>query len=699
MRHTGRWKIALFLAVSCVFGAISAFPPVHAAETYKATAFPFYSQEGSIITLVLSVSGATPLIAYQFVFYIIDPNNAICSSINEDHTTGVSETEFGLILAFPGPDFPSLTCSQTSLVGSYRVSVNQTKPVAKSNVSPGVYFLIGITDRGSYQRTTTVSILATGYRSLEPVTVVIRTTSSLTLILSDSIFADPSGVVVDSWKVPRNATTTEQYLVTVTGSSTSKNPSDAEIIAVYPAIMSITGITPSGSSYQRTQTMDFSFQAVYPSGEFSDTGVGLVTLARPSGGNITLTATYDSLRQVLVAKYKTTPTNQTGTWTASLQTGAFDDGWGNTGPVSPVAATAQLQPATFSVSITVKPYFVVNEQIRFNATLQYPDGTAFSSGPAYAFMTFIGQAYNYSIPVSYDSTLGLWEGAYSPNNAPGGLWALKVSGVDSASPSNSGSSTRNITLQDRPPVASFTQSSTNVLTNVIVNFDGSASNDPDGTIISYSWTFGDGSTGSGHTVSHSYASAGTFTVRLNVTDNSGSTALASAVITVQDRPPTIMFSLSTNSTTTGTVVTFNSAGTADPDGVIVSYTWDFGDGSFGSGPYPSHTYSSPGTYTVKLTVVDDSNSAISASSSIIVRAPTTAPSGTSSVPLYWFGILIAVIAGMLGGGFFYFRRHRVTHANLKIDLEAVRSEAGRIESQEFFQSVKDQLKKDREGQE
>src|SRR2546427_141309 len=600
MRHTGRWKIAVFLAVSCVFGAISAFPPVHAAETYKATAFPFYSQEGSIITLVLSVSGATPLIAYQFVFYIIDPNNAICSSINEDHTTGVSETEFGLILAFPGPDFPSLTCSQTSLVGSYRVSVNQTKPVAKSNVSPGVYFLIGIADRGSYQR---------------------------------------------------------------------------------------------------TQTMDFSFQAVYPSGEFSDTGVGLVTLARPSGGNITLTATYDSLRQVLVAKYKTTPTNQTGTWTASLQTGAFDDGWGNTGPVSPVAATAQLQPATFSVSITVKPYFVVNEQIRFNATLQYPDGTAFSSGPVYAFMTFIGQAYNYSIPVSYDSTLGLWEGAYSPNNAPGGLWALKVSGVDSASPSNSGSSTRNITLQDRPPVASFTQSSTNVLTNVIVNFDGSASNDPDGTIISYSWTFGDGSTGSGHTVSHSYASAGTFTVRLNVTDNSGSTAPASAVITVQDRPPTIMFSLSTNSTTTGTVVTFNSAGTADPDGVIVSYTWDFGDGSFGSGPYPSHTYSSPGTYTVKLTVVDDSNSAISASSSIIVRAPTTAPSGTSSVPLYWFGILIAVIAGMLGGGFFYFRRHRVTHANLKIDLEAVRSEAGRIESQEFFQSVKDQLKKDREGQE
>ncbi len=697
MRHTGRWKVALFLTISGVFGALTAFPPVHAFESYKVTAFPFYSQEGSIITLVLSVSAATPSTTYEFVFNIVDPNNAVCSSNAEDHPTLPGETEFGLILFFPGPEFPSLTCSHTSLVGAYRVVVNQTKPVSKSNVTPGVYFLVGITDRGSYQRTMTVSIVAVGYRSFEPVTVVIRTTSSLTLVLSDSIFADPSGVVVDSWKVPRNATTTEQYLVTVTGSSTSKNPSDAEIIAVYPAIMSISGIPPSSSSYQRTQTMDFSFQAVYPSSEFADTGVGLVRLARPDGVNITLTATYDSIRQVFVAKYKTSPTNQTGTWTASLRPGAFDDGWGNTGPVSPVSATTQLQPASFSVSITIKPYFVVNEQIKFNATLQYPDGTSFSSGPVYAFLTFIGGGYNYSIPVSYDSTLGLWEGAYSPNNAPGSLWSLKVSGSDSAVPSNSGSSTRNITLQDRPPVASFNESSTNVLTNVLVDFDGSASNDPDGNIISYSWTFGDGSTGSGHTVSHSYAAARTYTVNLNVTDNSGSTAVASAVITVQDRPPTVSFSPSTNSTTAGNALSFNAAGTADPDGVIVSYAWDFGDGSSGSGIAPSHSYSNPGTYTVKLTVRDDTGSTASSSSSVTIKAAPSSQSGTASVPLYWFGIVVAIIAAMLGGGFLYFRRHRVTHARLKIDLEAVRSEAGRIESQEFFQSVKDQLKKDREN--
>src|SRR3989454_11118380 len=119
MRHIGRWKIALLLAVSGVLGALTGFPAVHALETYKVTAFPFYSQEGSIITLVLSVSGATPLTTYEFVFNIVDPNNAVCSSNAEDRTTLSTETEFGLILAFPGPEFPTNSCSQTSLVGAY----------------------------------------------------------------------------------------------------------------------------------------------------------------------------------------------------------------------------------------------------------------------------------------------------------------------------------------------------------------------------------------------------------------------------------------------------------------------------------------------------------------------------------------------------------------------------------------------------
>ena len=54
-----------------------------------------------------------------------------------------------------------------------------------------------------------------------------------------------------------------------------------------------------------------------------------------------------------------------------------------------------------------------------------------------------------------------------------------------------------------------------------VSFDGTGSSDPDGTIASYAWTFGDGNNGTGATPNHTYASAGTYTVTLTVTDDGG----------------------------------------------------------------------------------------------------------------------------------------------------------------------------------
>ncbi len=55
----------------------------------------------------------------------------------------------------------------------------------------------------------------------------------------------------------------------------------------------------------------------------------------------------------------------------------------------------------------------------------------------------------------------------------------------------------------------------------------------------------------------------------------------------------------------GKKVKFSSTGSHDPDGTIMSYTWDFGDGNMGVGSSPFHTYSKTGEYTVTLTVTDD----------------------------------------------------------------------------------------------
>jgi photosystem II stability/assembly factor-like uncharacterized protein len=79
-----------------------------------------------------------------------------------------------------------------------------------------------------------------------------------------------------------------------------------------------------------------------------------------------------------------------------------------------------------------------------------------------------------------------------------------------------------------PPAASFTSA----CSGVTCNFNGSASSDPDGTITSYAWNFGDGTTGSGPTVSHTYAAVGAFTATLTVTDNGGATGAQSKSVTV-----------------------------------------------------------------------------------------------------------------------------------------------------------------------
>jgi chitodextrinase len=64
-------------------------------------------------------------------------------------------------------------------------------------------------------------------------------------------------------------------------------------------------------------------------------------------------------------------------------------------------------------------------------------------------------------------------------------------------------------------------------------FDGSGSYDPDGTIVSYLWDFGDGTTVMGAVVSPSYAVAGTYTVALIVTDNDGHTGGDAAIVKVK----------------------------------------------------------------------------------------------------------------------------------------------------------------------
>ena len=155
-----------------------------------------------------------------------------------------------------------------------------------------------------------------------------------------------------------------------------------------------------------------------------------------------------------------------------------------------------------------------------------------------------------------------------------------------------------------PPVASFTYSpGSPVHTGEFISFDATSSYDPNGSIVSYEWDFGDGSTDSGVTVTHPYVDDGTYIVTLTVTDNDGVTDSKTITIEIVDVTKPVANAGSDRTVVEDTTVSFNAGASSDNVG-IVSYEWDFGDGTTGTGLTVTHTYTQPGTYSVLLTVRD-----------------------------------------------------------------------------------------------
>jgi PKD repeat protein len=140
--------------------------------------------------------------------------------------------------------------------------------------------------------------------------------------------------------------------------------------------------------------------------------------------------------------------------------------------------------------------------------------------------------------------------------------------------------------------------------NQDITFDASATTD-DGTIASYHWNFGNGKSANGKIVTHKYPNAGTFDVELTATDNQGGSNYASREVEINNnRPPVARFTVSPGAGDTNTEFTFDGSSSEDPDGRIVKYSWDFGDGKKAEGKIVKHTYAE-GNYTALLTVTDN----------------------------------------------------------------------------------------------
>ena len=260
------------------------------------------------------------------------------------------------------------------------------------------------------------------------------------------------------------------------------------------------------------------------------------------------------------------------------------DGWVNIS----CTVTDNIEVSTVKVDITCSSFSVNTTMINIMGTNDYYYNATYSTDGTY----------NYFI----------WANDNSENGKTSAVYNFRING---------------------PPTADFTYTPPFPTIEDIIQFNDS-STDSDGTIASWHWEFGDDSTSNGQNLQHKYASDGTYQVNLTVTDNDGATNTISKQVNVNNIPPIADFTYLPSNPIASTVIEFTD-NSADTDGNIASWYWDFGDSSSSTKQNPTHIYSNHGTYQVSLTVTDNDGATNTTTSTITVTRRSSYSGGPSNI--------------------------------------------------------------------
>jgi PKD repeat protein len=340
---------------------------------------------------------------------------------------------------------------------------------------------------------------------------------------------------------------------------------------------------------------------------------------------------------------------------------SFGNGQFGTGPTPP--PTTYNLPGTYTVTlvvtdnrgakgtltrtITVTP--PPNIAPTLNVTAEPTTGTV----PLLVRLSSAGSSDPDGAITSYSWNFGNGQTSTAPNPTPtfstAGSYLVTLTATDNGGATSIRSVTINALPPNEPPVPVISASPLTGPAPLTVNFNGANSEDPDGAIMSYAWDFGNGQTATTPIASTTYATAGTYQARLTVTDDRGTARTTSVTIvagTVNVRPVALLTALPTSGAAP-LPVQFSSVGSYDPDGLVVAYEWSFGDGRTATTPTSSVTYSTPGTYTVSLTVTDNRGGKSTVTEQVVVDPPQVI---RDRVRLQFFGALTYGFDGPINSG-------------------------------------------------
>ena len=185
-----------------------------------------------------------------------------------------------------------------------------------------------------------------------------------------------------------------------------------------------------------------------------------------------------------------------------------------------------------------------------------------------------------------------------------GSYSVSLIVTDNDQGTDTTSHTVTLTMPNEKPEASFSGS----CKEGVCSFDATDSHDPDGQILQYEWSFGDGGSARGKQAEHRYEQEGSFTIKVTVFDDQGASASTRRLFDIMLPPeePVADFQFSCEDR----VCELDAGSSTSSEASITRYDWAFGDGATGAGSAVTHQYDKNGTYTVtlKITTSDKTSS-------------------------------------------------------------------------------------------